>query len=206
MNAIILDTETNGMIKNWKLELTPSNLKSMPAITLDNFPRIAQLAWQKVDIETEKVIHEFQSLIKPDGWTIPKEKFFIENNMSTERCEAEGIPAVEALDKLVFDMDDCDFIVCHNTAFDIPVVKAEMIRYAKASKNKNIIIICTMKSSTDFCRLPGGRGYKFPKLEELHRILFKEEMSGAHDAMCDVVACRVSFFQLVKLKVILLEK
>ena len=60
-----------------------------------------------------------------------------------------------------------------------------------------------MATTTEFCQLPGRyKNYKWPKLEELHRILFKEEFDGAHDAMGDVKAMVRCFFELDRLGVI----
>lgn len=201
MKVLIVDVESNGKIKNYKWKLTKENLAHSSVITLDNFPRITQLSYQVVILETGEIVKEFDAIIKPDGWTVPKEQFFIDNNISTERCESEGIPCIEALADLKKDMSDCEIIVTHNNDFDIPVIQAEMIRY-RVKNVKKLIKVCTMKESIEFCKLPNQHGYssyKFPKLEELYRILFKKEMEGAHDALSDVNACRECFIQLVKL-------
>lgn len=201
MKAIITDTETNGKIKNYKWKLTKENLRHSSVITLDNFPRITQLSYQVAVLETGEVVKEYDSIIKPDGWTVPKEQFFIENNISTERCEREGIPCIDALQELKSDMAECEIIVTHNNDFDIPVIQAEMIRYG-VKDVKKLIKICTMKETIEFCKLPNRNGYssyKYPKLEELYNILFKKDMEGAHDALSDVNACRECFIQLIKL-------
>lgn len=214
MNAVIFDTETNGMIKNWGLPLNSS--------TLDNFPRITQLAWQKVSLETGQVLNEFQSIIKPDGWTIPtveelqevirqkrlrgwKAKdsdafFFVDNNMSTERCETEGRPLTEVLPLIISDLQDSEIVVAHNMNFDIKVFGAECIRY-NANVGKKLVKVCTMESTTELCRLPPFRSgkHKYPKLVELYKILFKEDMKGNHDAFADVIGCRECFLELIRL-------
>jgi DNA polymerase III epsilon subunit-like protein len=53
-----------------------------------------------------------------------------------------------------------------------------------------------MQSSTDFCRLPGRYGFKWPTLQELHGILFGEPMEGAHRALSDVRACARCYGEL----------
>jgi len=197
MNAVIFDVESNGKIKDWKTKLT--------ANTLDNFPRITQLAWQKVCLETGEIVNEYQSLIKPDGWTIPKEEFFIKNNMSTERCEEFGRPLQEVLPLIIADLQDSEIVVAHNLNFDMKVIGAEMIR-SEMSVGKQLIKVCTMESSIDFCKLPPFRygKYKFPKLVELYKILFGRDMVGNHDAFDDVVGCRECFLQLIKLNQIII--
>jgi DNA polymerase III epsilon subunit-like protein len=192
MNAIIFDTETTGKPLDYQAKMSD----------LNNWPRITQLAWQKVDIETGEVLNEYQSLIKPDGWAIPKEKFFIDNNMSTERCEADGIGIHKVLSLLISDINDSSFIVAHNMNFDLNVCGAEMIRL-KLKSDKILRKICTMELSTQYCKLKGGKnGFKWPKLTELHKKLFKSDFDGAHDALFDVRACTKCFLQLVKLNII----
>ena len=56
---------------------------------------------------------------------------------------------------------------------------------------------CTMKSTTDICRIPSPRGgYKWPKLGEAYKHFFGEELQGAHDAMNDVRAAMRIYFHL----------
>lgn len=195
MNAIIFDTETNGKIKNWKLPLNRENVSS--------FPRITEIAWQKLDLKTGAILNEFQSLIKPDGWTVPKEEFFEANNMSTERCEEFGAPLVGVLDKLIVDLNDSEIVVAHNLNFDIKVLGAEFFRY-DLKVDKKLIKVCTMESSIAHCKLPPFRfgKYKFPKLVELYKILFDKEMENNHEAFADVVGCRECFVKLIKLNII----
>lgn len=56
--------------------------------------------------------------------------------------------------------------------------------------------ICTMNESTDLCKIPGPYGYKWPKLEELHKHLFGKTFDNAHDALADVRATARCLFEL----------
>ena len=56
--------------------------------------------------------------------------------------------------------------------------------------------ICTMKCSTDFCKLPGKKGFKSPRLSELHQVLFGTGFDNAHNAMADVEATARCFWKL----------
>lgn len=63
-----------------------------------------------------------------------------------------------------------------------------------------------MKDTVDFCKIPGrGVGYKYPKLNELYKILFGDHFDGAHDAMVDVEATLRAFARLVELGEIQLQ-
>ena len=58
--------------------------------------------------------------------------------------------------------------------------------------------VCTMLSSIDFCKIPSSnnRGYKWPRLSELHIKLFEKDFEDAHDALVDTSACVRCFFEL----------
>lgn len=188
---LFFDTETNGKAKNFKA----------PVTDLENWPRITQLGWQMYNDEGE-LVEEKSILIKPDNWTIPVEKFFIDNNMSTERCEEFGIPLEDALKQLIASLEKSQYLIAHNMEFDINVLGAEFLRKGMKSENK-VNKFCTMKATTNICKLPGARGYKWPTLTELHTFLFNEGFAGAHDALDDVKACAKSFFELKKRGLIL---
>ena len=99
-------------------------------------------------------------------------------------------------------LQECTHLVAHNMSFDEKVLGAEMIRMKMKSGNKPVKM-CTKELSTDFCKLPGQRGdFKWPKLEELYKILFEEDMENAHDALGDVLSCAKCFFQLKELNII----
>lgn len=201
---LFFDTETTGLPKNWKAPVTDT----------DNWPRVTQLAWQVYD-QDGNLLSERCELIKPEGWTIPTVEelaasgsknphFFEENNMSTERCEREGVPLSEILRDFVEQVDGADYLVAHNMAFDEKVIGCEMVRMNYSFK-KEPKKLCTMNESTNFCKMPPFRfgTYKWPTLLELHKKLFDEEFDGAHDALADVSACARSFFELKKRNIIL---
>ena len=66
------------------------------------------------------------------------------------------------------------------------------------------ISYCTMQASTDFCKIPShdGRGYKYPKLQELYKKLFGEAFNDAHNAMSDIEATEKCFWVLKEKKLI----
>lgn len=183
---LFFDTETTGKPKNYN-----GSIKD-----LDNWPRITQFAWQLYN-EKGTLVKSFQSLIKPDGWEVPKEEFFINNNMSTELCEKEGRPILGVLEQFKNEIEDCKYILAHNLNFDLAVTASEMYRIGLKAENKPIKI-CTMQSTTEILKLPGPYGFKWPSLTELHNHLFKCDFEGAHDAMDDVKAMANCFFELQK--------
>jgi DNA polymerase III subunit epsilon len=187
---LFFDTETNGL---------PKNMHASP-LELDNWPRVIQLAYIVLDDNLDEV-KTFEALIQPDGWTIPQLKFWIDNGFSDEKNAAEGIPMEDALAHFCDDVSVCNTIVAHNLNFDKPIITAEMLRYGVSPLHKQLYKHCTMLSSVSYCAIPAknGRGYKWPKLEELHEKLFGDKFDNAHDALADVRATVRCFKELVSM-------
>lgn len=194
MRILFFDTETTGLPKKW----------DAPMKDLENWPHVIQLAWIVTDI-TGIVIRKQKHLIYPDGWTMPIGNFWIENGFTQSENEMQGIHMAYALDIFLSDHQYCDIMVSHNMVFDHNVIGAEAYRWNRKSMN-NPKKICTKEVSTDYCKLPGFKGkYKWPKLEELHRILFQKDFDNAHDALADVIAMKDCFFELVNRGIITIQ-
>lgn len=187
MKFMVFDTETTGLPKNYKA----------PVTDVANWPRIIQLAWIIYD-DSKNELKVRADLVKPDGWVVPKEKFWIENNLTQERCETDGVPIELLLNEIIEDMVGVDILVSHNMSFDSKILGAEMVRKGMDT-GKKITKLCTKVSSTNYCKIPhkNGNGYKWPTLDELHRKLFNEGFDGAHDALVDVRACGRCLFELM---------
>lgn len=187
-NILFFDTETTGTPKSYNALMTD----------VDNWPRVIQLAWAVYTQGGEKVT-EHCYLISPDGWEVPKEKFWIENGHSTERCANEGIPLEKVLLYFRESVQICDTMVAHNMQFDYNVLGAEMIRTGMRM-GKKLERVCTMETGKFITKIPGPRGYKWPKLEELHRALYNgQAFDGAHDAGADVKACVRCYFRMLEI-------
>lgn len=186
------------MIQDWSQQVDGSS----------NFPNIVQFGWA-LFTNDGKLILKASNIIKPNGWTITPEAEAV-HGISLEKCEAEGISIKDALKPFIGMHMWCDVVVAHNHNFDSKIVRAEMIRLnSKYTREqfKAKPFKCTMMETTSFCKLPkpsGRRGFKWPKLEELHRTLFNAEMEDAHDALGDVMATSKCFFELLKRGVITL--
>lgn len=159
--------------------------------------RMTQLAFILTD-EKGLILDEFESLIKPDGWIIPKEEFFIENNMSNERCELYGLDAFTVLRKFQEALKRAKYKIAHNLSFDNRIVLSEIINYGitpELCKFKKGY--CTMKETRQLVKaLDKNNRIKNPNLTNLYYHLFKEVFEDAHDAFADVKALMKCFFEL----------
>ena len=187
---LIFDTETTGLPQNY----------SAPITDLDNWPRLVQLAWQLHD-HTGKLTSHGNFIVKPEGFTIPFNSEKV-HGISTERALKEGHDLEFVLREFRKDIDKAYFLIGHNVSFDEKVMGAEFLRKKVASAIMDKPKIDTKDESTEYCAIPGARGYKWPTLSELHKKLFGVDFEDAHDAAADVEATTRAFLELVKIGVI----
>ena len=185
---LVIDCETTGL---------PPRDRNAPIRNVGNWPHVIQLAWALFD-ETQTEAETTACLIRPEGFVIPDDAQRI-HNISTERALSEGRDLTEVLQELYSATAKAEFLVAHNLDFDLNVISAEYLRigleppFVRFRGEKRI---CTMKKSTKFCEIAGERGYKWPKLAQLHQRLFGCDFEEAHDAGADVAACARCFFAL----------
>ena len=189
---LIFDTETTGLPKNYEAALTD----------FDNWPRLVQLAWQVHD-EDGNLIKSADFLVKPAGFSIPFNAEKV-HGISTEMAAKSGRDLAEVLAAFSEDLKTCRYICGHNIEFDIAVTACEMHRLSMAETVTAIPAIDTKIKSTEYCKIPGGKGggFKWPRLDELYLKLFGETFSSAHNASADVAATARCFFEMMRLGLI----
>ena len=189
MNILFFDTETTGLPKNW----------NAPVEQLDNWPRLVQIAWQVYNSNGE-LLEEHEYIIKPIGFIIPSEASAV-HKITTEKALETGVDLLTILKVFSSSVKSCGLMVAHNYSYDYNIMGSELLRNDLENSLKDKEQICTMKASTEFCKIPGPYGYKWPKLEELYKILFNESFN-AHNALDDIRATARCFWKLSSLKVI----
>ena len=189
---LFYDTETTGLIN-----VSYDSWKTRP----DGFPRIVELAWILTDAAGQ-VLNEHVSIFKPDGYEIPVGASNV-HGITTEKAHELGVPEGPVIAQFAQDASKATHLVAHNIQYDYPIVGAALVRHGIPGDYERKLQICTMNSSTSYCRIPGRYGSpKKPKLIELHHKLFNEGFEGAHSALDDIRATSRCFFELKKLKVI----
>lgn len=184
---LFFDTETTGLpfFDNVPADMIP-----------DNWPRLVQLSWIMTD-EYGNTVKEMNKYVIPDGFTIPSEATQI-HGISTAYARYWGERLERVLHVFNKSLREADYVVCHNSWFDVNVIVAEMMRENIHCDILNKETYCTMLSGTDLCALEfnGYRGYKWPKLQELYYELFHKCFDNAHDAMSDVRAVAECFWEM----------
>jgi DNA polymerase III subunit epsilon len=187
---LFFDTETTGLPKNYKA----------PVSDVDNWPRLVQIAWLLYDLDGKK-IESGDHIIRPEGFTIPLAASRV-HGISTERAVEEGHELTGVLGLFNDLIKEANFVVAHNISFDEKIIGAEFFRKNIQSELFQKKRLCTMNASTNFCKIPGPYGYKWPKLSELHIALFGKGFDEAHDAAVDIHATAKCFWKMKELGIV----
>ena len=203
MNELVLDIETTGLppkggqyYKDYK-----------------KYPYPVSISWLY-----KGIMHDY--IINQKGREVPRAASNI-HGITTKIANASPHMIKNVIHDLMLDCQKASIIVGHNIFFDLSIIKANIIRelqnseYTKEQKSNyysmfNYAVskekrIDTMMKTVKFCKLPSprGSGYKWPRLEELYKILFNETFN-AHRSKDDVEATHRCFVELVKKNVIVI--
>lgn len=202
MLHLYFDTETTG------LPFRPAPFARYGRTHNSNgYPRLIQIGWILTD-GNDNVLSRECFIVKPEGFVIPEDAVAV-NGITTEEALEKGSPLLDILHRFSEDLSRADVIIGHNIGYDIEVMTGEFRR--KNQRNAlvrltSLPVVDTMKSTVEFCAIPfppdkprhydTGCDYKYPKLRELHQILFGCGFENAHDAMADIEATRKCFVEL----------
>lgn len=193
MKIFVFDTETTWFINKKETDL-------------EKQPQIVQFAWILWELHdgTFTEIKRVNIMVNP-GKPIP---FWASQVHHIYDIDVKDAPKIdEVMDEILEYINEPDVIVWHNIEYDESMVKLELKRLKQEYKYNPKQVICTMKTTVDFCAIQwNGARFKYPKLWELHKKLFDQYFVGAHDAMVDVEATTRSFVKLVNQGVIQLKE
>ena len=191
--TLVFDVETTGIPVRGEVVTSPS------------YPHLVELAAVLVDAETERELASFSFVVKPTGWVIPDEAVQV-HGISQGMAMEIGVPLSIAIASYTNLRAVADELAGHNVAFDLGIVAAALHRIGRTPASPGPDrVTCTAELGTPVCRLPPtermvaagyGDRFKKPKLEELYRALFNEELVGAHGALADCRAAARCLFEL----------
>ena len=194
---LFFDTETSDFIK-----------KDLPA----NDPKQAWVVQIGALLATpEKTIDSLNTIIQANGRSINHYAEEV-HKISVFKADEEGIPELEAAERFGLLLRQADLVVGHNFDFDwkyaVHLLERNMDDLSDEARSAFYLDLpnhCTMKDKNvvKFCGLKNKAGRaKWPKLIELHEILFEKGFDGAHDAFADITATKDCFFELIKREII----
>ena len=190
-NLLIVDTETNGLPKSWRA--SPNDI--------NNWPRVVSVSWYLLSPQGFQLSSK-SYIVKPEGFNYEFEATRI-HGITQEYATRNGVSLNDILNEFDKDLSDSKYLVAHNLEFDYAVLYSEFKRVEKdTTRLDGIKQICTMKASINYCKLDGPRGYKYPKLEELYKVLFKNPYTATHNSQKDAEVCLACFKELFNLDII----
>ena len=183
---LIFDSSANGRPKSYKATLDDSF----------NWPRMLHLSWIILSEEL-KPTEDFDCIIKPEGFT-PSGASLKSHHLQEETLSESQNTLKEVLEQFKKAVNQCQYVFAHNLKYNEGIVGSE---YYRSSMSNPLIAAdkyCLMQEATYYCKLPGKRGYKWPTLQEMHSILFKQGYTPTNHARADVIAASRCFIYLKK--------
>ena len=196
MLILVYDCETTGLVKG--VDYTDPNM-----------PFLASVAAILYDNEAHRIVASVNSMVQPDGWTMPEEVGKI-NGLTDEVLHRLGIPAPALLPVCIALMFKADLRVAHNVDFDSKVIAAALWRHIVKEDSEDVAhetvkvwlalpSYCTMQESKNIVKALNKRGQiKYPKLTEAYKFFFDRELDRAHSANADAVAALEIYLALNK--------
>lgn len=160
------------------------------------------------DGRTSRRIQTLSSLIQPTGWVISKEAREV-HGISMADCRMHGKPLADVMRQFLALSACADVLVGHNLKFDVENIERDHVAVKIQRPDMPGLMwpparYCTMRELTSYCALPQPGAhhrrwqvYKWPRLEELYRLVFRREMPEGHRALDDCLFTAECFFALL---------
>ena len=181
MCVIIFDVETGGLFARG------ANYKNLEEF---DKARLVSICWLLV--QGDSIVEQSYFVIKPT-FSISPESTAI-HGITNEYAHEHGIDLNIVLDKFYESLKKAHVICAHNISFDEQIMKSEFFRANKKSA------LSEFKSKRQICTMMKGRLFmkvrKYPKLSELYKYLYNEELTNAHNALDDTKHCYKCYIKL----------
>lgn len=161
--ALIMDTETTGLVDNHTLKL-------------DKQPEVIEFYGNLVDLDSGDVLGEYHHLFKPKR-KLEEEIIKITGLTDAELAKYHHFNVMAAPIKVLLESQPC--IIGHNLSFDTEMLDLEFERLG--AKVKWPLCICTVEQTVHL------KGHRLSQ-SALHEFLFEEGFADAHRAKPDVQA------------------
>jgi len=179
---LVFDTETTGLFKKGA---------SYKKIYEFDGARLLSICWLLT--KGDNIVEQSYFIIRPDNWEISKESTAI-HGITKEYAEEHGVDIKIVIDALYNSIKRCGNVVAHNISFDEAIIKSELFRYGYNH------VIDEFDKKHKICTMIKGRFFmnvrKYPKLSELYKFLYKEDLTNAHCALDDTKNCFKCYIKL----------
>lgn len=203
MKFLLFDTETTGL----------PQVKTVSPETIGLWPHIVQFSYLVYDTDIHQITEIADDIIcLPKNMVIQKEAVDL-HGITSEMSQEKGVDIQTIFRDFFHTLSTVDILVGHNIAFDINMVRVELLRIMQDPQNANEFatyystlvthknIYCTMQETIELCNIIAynsrGPYVKYPKLVELYVNLFgmppKEPL---HNSLHDILATLRCFLKL----------
>ena len=166
MKALILDTETTGLIDNH-------------TIKIDKQPEVIEYYGCAVDLVTGNINQELSLLIKPSRPSVVTDEITRITGLKYDDLkEAPGF--MQVANEIFGQIEKAPAIIAHNLSYDKEMLEIEAERLGRKI-NWPSPLICTVEQTVHL------KGYRL-NLSDMHEMLFGVRFDGAHRAKVDVQA------------------
>lgn len=205
-HILVFDVETTGLpirnndssISDGKTRQTKKRYPDPSDFTSYKDARIVQITFSLLYNNQIQLLSDY--IIRPTDFEINNSHI---HGISQERALIEGSSIEEVLNLFKYVVSRADILIAHNLEFDYNILSSECLRINRkdiVDIMNTKIGICTMKSTTELCKIPGKFGYKYPKLCELYKYLFNQEPENCHNSKYDVLHTIRCFNKLYEMK------
>ena len=180
----IFDVETTGLPKYTENRRQPK-YEDLEAYST---ARLLSISW--IITHNGTPIEQSYYVIKPTDFTIGAESIAI-HGITREHAMEVGVPMADVLKTIWDSMSRCRTLVAHNISFDTSIVSSEFYRagmHDELAEMREKKQVCTMRKGKELMGIK-----KFPKLAELYKHLYNEDITNAHDAQYDTLYCYKCF-------------
>ncbi|HUY05077.1 MAG TPA: 3'-5' exonuclease, partial [Rhodocyclaceae bacterium] len=176
---LVIDTETSGLFNF-----------ALPADAPEQ-PRLASFTALEFDTDTtppDETPEMFSTLVRPDGWEIAPEVTAI-NGLTTQTCMDTGVSIGSVLAYYTEKVLTGWIVVAYNAQFDTKVIRGEYRRANLPDLFEQTPNICLMRAAHKLKIEKAGEKKKgFPKLSDVIRHFFREDIEGPHHSEIDALA------------------
>lgn len=191
---LVIDTETSGLPLYAKKGEPPPSADAPSQPRLASFTAIATTPDLEIDEEMS-----ISTLIKPDGWVMSEGATAV-NSLTTEQCEAEGLPVRDVLAIYSEYIETGWVIVTFNAQFDTKVMRGELRRAGMPDLFERTLNICAMRAAMKLgVQKTGDKKGGFPKQPDVYRHFYGQEPTDQHTSFGDAKACLAIFRKLVEI-------
>lgn len=182
MTSLVFDVETTGLFAKG------ASFKNLQAL---DKARMLSISW--ILAQNDMIVEQSYFIIRPDGWSVTQDSIKI-HGITQEHAEENGVNVVTVLKNFITSVKRCKTVVAHNIDFDETIIKSELFRYGMKEELDTFqqkLKICTMKKGRSLMHVK-----KYPKLAELYRFLYNDDIQNAHDAYFDTLYCFKCFIKM----------